>query len=72
MLMFGKLIVRRWFMYRMFTYSIATGAVVAFTIGSALAFGDCVKGKHQQSVKAEAPVTTAQTPTPKPRPKTGS
>jgi len=51
-------------MRKILTTSLATAAVFAFTAGTAMAMGDCSGGKHQQSVKTDAPVTTAQTPIP--------
>ena len=47
-------------MRKILTTSLATAAVFAFTAGTAMAMGDCSGGKHQQSVKTDAPVTTAQ------------
>ncbi len=58
-------------MRKMLSTVLASAAVVAFTAGSALAFGDCSGSKHQQSVKTDAPVTTAQTPAPQPSTKSG-
>lgn len=58
-------------MRRILTTSLATAAVLAFTAGSAMAFGGCAGGKHQQSVKTDQPVTTAQTPIPRPTTKAG-
>jgi hypothetical protein len=59
-------------MRKILTTTLATTAIVAFTAGSAMAFGGCNGGKHQQSVKTDKPLTTAQTPIPRPTPKTGS
>lgn len=54
-------------MRRILTATIAGVAIAAFTAGSAMAFGGCAGGKHQQTVKTDAPVTTAQTPKPTPK-----
>jgi hypothetical protein len=58
-------------MRRILTTSLATAAVIAFTAGTAMAFGGCSGGNHQQSVKTDQPVTTAQTPIPQPTSKAG-
>lgn len=58
-------------MRKILTTSLATAAVFAFTAGSAMAMGDCSGGKHQQSVKSEKPVNTAQTPIPQTGTKSG-
>jgi hypothetical protein len=58
-------------MRKIITTSIATAALIAFTAGSAVAFGGCAGGKHQQSVKTDPPVTTAQTPISRPATKSG-
>ena len=58
-------------MRKILTTSLAAAAVFAFTAGYAIAMGDCSGGKHQQSVKTDKPVTTAQTPIPQTRTKSG-
>jgi hypothetical protein len=58
-------------MRKVLSTTLATAAIVAFTAGSAMAFGDCSGTKHQQSVKTDAPVTTAQTPVPQTSTKSG-
>lgn len=58
-------------MRKLIATTIATAAVVAFTAGSAFAFGGCSGGKHQQTVKTDQPITTAQTPIPRPSSKAG-
>lgn len=58
-------------MRKVLSTTLATAAIVAFTAGSAMAFGDCSGMKHQQSVKTDAPVTTAQTPVPQTSTKSG-
>lgn len=53
-------------MRRILNTTLATAAVIAFTAGSAMAFGGCNGGTHQQSAQTDKPVTTAQTPIPQP------
>jgi hypothetical protein len=60
----------RFDMRKIIATTIAAAAVVAFTASAALAFGDCSGGKYQQTVKTDAPITTAQTPILQPAPKT--
>ena len=58
-------------MRKILTTTLAAAAVIAFTAGSAMAFGGCSGGTHQQSVQTDQPVTTAQTPIPRSTSKAG-
>ena len=58
-------------MRKILSTALVTTAVIVFTAGTAMAFGGCSGGNHQQSVKTDQPVTTAQTPIPQPTTKAG-